>query len=87
MFDIYLLRQFPLNIQAIKAKIKLPKQNSWHGNILNAAKKNLSRPALKLTLQEKIEFEVAHILLKMNVSSHFKQTRVLSLLQGLTLIF
>ena len=45
--------------------------------------------APKLTPQEKIEFEVAHILLK---NEHFMSVQnkvpcVLSLLQGLTLIF
>ena len=56
---------------------------------MNTAKKNLSRPALKLTPQEKIEFEVAHILLKSErfTSVQNKVTRVLSVLQGLTLIF
>ena len=41
--SIYTLRRFPLNIRPIKAKIKLPKKYSWHGNILNKANKSLSR--------------------------------------------
>ena len=66
-------RRFPLNIRAVKAKIKLHKKNSWHGNILNTAKKNLSRLQLSSwPPREKIEFEVAHILLKTNFSRQFK---------------
>ena len=62
------------------------------GNILNTAKKKLiETSALKLTPQKIIEFKVADINFY-EKRSHFtsvknKLTRLLSLLQGLTLIF
>ena len=58
-----------------KGKNKVTKKYLWHGNIFKTGKKNLSRVGLDnflLTLQEKIEFKVAHISLKTNVSGQFK---------------
>ena len=63
------LRRFPLNIRAIKAKIKLPKKTQ---DFEYSLEELIETSALKLTPQEKIEFEVAHILLKTNVSRQFK---------------
>ena len=56
-----------------KGKNKVTEKNSWHGNILKTAKEELiETSALKLTPQEKTEFEVSHIFLKTNVSRQFK---------------
>ena len=64
-----------------KNKVTEKKKKEWHGNILNTAKITYRDSALKLTPQEKIDFEVAHILLKNDrfTSVQNNVTRVLSL--------
>ena len=59
-----------------KGKNKVTKKkNSWHGNIFEYSLEELiETSALKLTAQEKIEFEVAHILLKRTFHVSLKQS-------------
>ena len=56
------LSRFPLNIRAIKAKIKIPKRTHTMATVLMLQLEELFEIlALKLTQREKNEFEVIHI--------------------------
>jgi len=85
-----MLRQFPLNVRAVSAKIKLPKKYLQHCHILRTDKKNLSLLLLPSRPRErKLDLKLSIFQLKRcSVSVQNKMAPVFSiLLQDLKLIF
>ena len=85
-----MLKQFPLNVRAVSAKIKLPKKYLQHCHILRTDKKNLSLLLLPSRPRErKLDLKLSIFQLKRcSVSVQNKMAPVFSiLLQDLKLIF